>query len=79
MELAMLAAGAVLVLAAATWKIWVLRLDRAQREAQLEDLLAISDSLNRTEGRRARKILWRDKTVGDLVREMRAIDSEKAG
>jgi hypothetical protein len=25
------------------------------------------------------QILWRDKTVGDLVREMRAVDAEEAG
>jgi hypothetical protein len=78
----MLVVGAVaavcLVLAAVVWKLWIFRLDKATLEAQIDDLLVISDSLNRTQGRRARQILWRDKTIGDLVREMRAVDAEEA-
>ena len=67
------------VLAAIVWKLWILRLDKASLQAQIDDLLTISDSLNRTQGRRARQVLWRDKTVGDLVREMRTLDAEEAG
>jgi hypothetical protein len=61
------------------WKLFMLKLDKAVLEQQLEELLIISDSLNRTEGRRARKIAWRDKTIGDLVRELPPIDAEEAG
>jgi hypothetical protein len=71
-------AAVCLVLAAVVWKLWIFRLDKATLEAQIDDLLVISDSLNRTQGRRARQILWRDKTIGDLVREMRAVDAEEA-
>jgi hypothetical protein len=71
-------AAACMVLAAVAWKLFMKRVDKALLERQIDELLIISDSLNRTEGRRARKIAWRDKTVGDLVREMRAIDVEEA-
>ena len=61
------------------WKLCMMKLSKATLEAQIDDLLIISDSLNRTHGRRARKILWREKSVGDLVREMRAMDAGEAG
>lgn len=81
MDFGMLAvvAATSMVLAAVAWKLWILKLDKATLEQQIEELLVISDSLNRTEGRRARKIAWRDKSIGDLVRELPPVDAGRAG
>jgi hypothetical protein len=35
--------------------------------------------LNRTQGRRARKIAWRGKTIGDLIRDLPPVDAREAG
>ena len=72
-------AAACMVLAAVVWKLFMRRMDKALLERQIDELLIISDSLNRTEGRRARQIAWRDKTIGDLVRELPPVDVEEAG
>jgi hypothetical protein len=81
MDLGMWAAVAAgcMVLAAVGWKLWIMKVDKATLERQIEELLIISDSLNRTEGRRARKIAWRDKSIGDLVRELPAVGAERDG
>jgi hypothetical protein len=59
-----------LALMAVVWKLFIMTLNKKTLERQIEELLTLSDSLNRTEGRRARQIAWRDKTIGDLVREL---------
>lgn len=76
---ALAAGGVCLVIGAVAWKLWILRLKKSTLKRQIDDLMTISDSLNRTEGRQARKVLWRDKTVGDLVREMNTLDADEAG
>lgn len=82
MDFGMLAVVAVTCMALAAvvaWKLWILKLNKATLEQQIEELLVISDSLNRTEGRRARKIAWRDKSIGALVRELPPVDAGRAG
>ena len=66
-------------LAAIGWKLFILKLSKSSLDRQIDDLLTISDSLNRTQGRRAHKIAWRDKSIGDLVRAMQAAEAEEAG
>jgi hypothetical protein len=56
---------------------WILMKWRAhvQLDRKLEELLIVSDSMNRTEGRRAYKILNRDATIGDIIRDLPPVES----
>ena len=43
---------------------------QVQLDKQVDELLIISDSLSRTEGRRAHRILMRDATIGDIIKDL---------
>jgi hypothetical protein len=61
------------------WSWWKLRKVKARKielEGRIEDLLTISDSLNRTRGRRARKITMRHASIGDIIRDIPGLESE---
>jgi hypothetical protein len=45
-------------------------------EARIDDLLTISDSLNRMQGRRARKIAMRHASIGEIIRDIPGLDAE---
>jgi hypothetical protein len=49
---------------------------KVELEARIDDLLTISDSLNRTEGRRARKIAMRHASIGEIIRDIPGLDAE---
>ena len=72
------ATAVCMAVVAVGWKLYMMKLDKEPLEQQIDELLIISDSLNRTEGRRARKIAWRDKSIGDLVRELPPVDVDRA-
>jgi hypothetical protein len=64
------------------WSWWTLRKMKARKvelEARIDDLLTISDSLNRTEGRRARKIAMRHASIGEIIRDIPGLDAEPQG
>jgi hypothetical protein len=55
------------------WSWWKLRQMKARKvelEGRIDDLLTISDSLNRTQGRRARKIAMRHASIGEIIRDI---------
>jgi hypothetical protein len=75
----LLCVGASVLLA---WSWWTLRKMRARKvelEARIDDLLTISDSLNRTEGRRARRIAMRHASIGEIIRAIPGLDAEPQG
>jgi hypothetical protein len=68
------AAGVLLV-----WGWWKLRKMKARKvelERRIEDLLTISDSMNRTQGRRARKIAMRHASIGEIIRDIPGLEPE---
>jgi len=67
---------AVLMLGWGWLKLYSLRRRRVELEERIEDLLTISDSLNRTEGRRAYRIAMRHATIGDVVRQIPPVEHE---
>jgi hypothetical protein len=59
------------------WSLWKLREMKARKielEGRIEDLLTISDSLNRTQGRRARKIAMRHASIGEIICDIPGLD-----
>ena len=59
------------------WSWWKLRKMKAlELERSIEDLLTISDSLNRTQGRRARKITMRHASIGEIIRDIPGLEPE---
>jgi len=59
------------------WSWWKLRRMKARKvelEGRIEDLLTISESLNRTQGRRARKIAMRHASIGEIIRDIPGLD-----
>jgi hypothetical protein len=61
------------------WSWWKLRRMKARKvelEGRIEDLLTISESLNRTQGRRARKIAMRHASIGEIIRDLPGLDGE---
>ena len=64
------------------WSWWMLRKMKARKielEGRIDDLLTISDSLNRTQGRRARKIAMRHASIGEIIRDIPSLDAEPQG
>jgi len=49
---------------------------KVELEGRIEDLLTISESLNRTQGRRARKIAMRHASIGEIIRDLPGLDGE---
>jgi hypothetical protein len=68
--------GASVLLAWSWWKLRKMKARKRDLENRIEDLLTISDSLNRTQGRRARKITMRHATIGEIIRDIPALDAE---
>jgi hypothetical protein len=59
------------------WSWWKLRKMKARKvELEARNLLTISDSLNRTQGRRARKIAMRHASIGEIIRDIPGLDAE---
>lgn len=68
--------GASVLLAWSWWKLRKMKARKIELEGRIEDLLTISDSLNRTRGRRARKIAMRHASIGEIIRDIPGLDVE---
>jgi len=64
------------LLAWSWWKFRRMKARKVELEGRIEDLLTISESLNRTQGRRARKIAMRHASIGEIIRDIRGLDGE---
>jgi hypothetical protein len=64
------------MLAWSWWKLRKIKARKVELEARIDDLLTISDSLNRTRGRRARKIAMRHASIGEIIRDIPGLDAE---
>jgi hypothetical protein len=73
MALALLA-GISILLAACGWKLRRLR----DQKDDLEDRIwaLITESLNRTPGRRARQVAWRSQSIRQILRGIPGLDAE---
>ena len=71
--------GTSALLAWSWWKVRKMKARKIELEARIDDLLTISDSLNRTEGRRARKIAMRHASIGEIIRDIPGLDAEGQG
>jgi hypothetical protein len=49
----------------------------AELQRRVDELLVISDSLNRTQGRRARKITMGQASIGQIIRQIPALEPEQ--
>lgn len=58
------------------WKLRKMKSRKIELERRIEDLLTISDSLNRTHGRRAHKITMRQASIGKIIREIPGLEPE---
>ena len=70
---------ASVLLAWSWWKLRKMKARKVEMEGRIEDLLTISDSLNRTQGRRARKIAMRHASIGEIIRDIPELDAEPQG
>jgi hypothetical protein len=68
--------GTSVMLAWSWWKLRKIKARKVELEARIDDLLTISDSLNRTRGRRARKIAMRHASIGEIIRDIPGLDAE---
>ena len=68
--------GTSVLLAWSWWKLRKMKARKIELEGRIEDLLTISDSLNRTQGRRARKIAMRHTSIGEIIRDIPGLDVE---
>ena len=68
--------AASVLLAWSWWKLRKMKARKVELEGRIEDLLTISDSLNRTQGRRARKITMRHASIGEIIRDIPGLDAE---
>jgi hypothetical protein len=64
------------LLAWSWWKFRRMKARKVELEGRIEDLLTISESLNRTQGRRARKIAMRHASIGEIIRDLPGLDGE---
>jgi hypothetical protein len=64
------------MLAWSWWKLRKMKARKVELEARIDDLLTISDSLNRTQGRRAHKIAMRHASIGEIIRDIPGLDAE---
>jgi hypothetical protein len=69
-------AGASVMLAWSWWKLRKMKARKVELDARIDDLLTISDSLNRTHGRRARNIAMRHASIGEIIRDIPGLDAE---
>ena len=60
----------------AWWKLRKMKARKVEMEGRIEDLLTISDSLNRTQGRRARKITMRHASIGEIIKDIPGLEAE---
>jgi hypothetical protein len=67
---------ASVVLAWGWWKLRKMKARKIELEERIEDLLTISDSLNRTQGRRAHKITMRHASIGEIIRDIPDLEYE---
>ena len=68
--------AASVLLAWSWWKLRKMKTRKVELERRIEDLLVISDSLNRTQGRRARKITMRHASIGEIIRDIPGLEPE---
>ena len=68
--------AASMFLAWSWWKLRKMKPRKVELERSIEDLLTISDSLNRTQGRRARKISMRHASIGEIIRDIPGLEPE---
>jgi hypothetical protein len=70
------AVGICMFLAWSWWKLRKMKARKIELEGRIGDLLTISDSLDRTQGRRARKIAMRHASIGEIIREIPGLDAK---
>jgi hypothetical protein len=68
--------GSSVLLAWSWWRLRKMKARKIELEGRIEDLLTISDSLSRTQGRRARKIAMRHASIGEIIRDIPGLDIE---
>jgi hypothetical protein len=68
--------GTSVLLAWSWWKLRKMKARKIELEGRIEDLLTIADSLNRTQGRRARRIAMRHASIGEIIRDIPNLDVE---
>jgi hypothetical protein len=76
MMVAWVCVAAGVLLAWSWWKLRKMKTRKVELERRIEDLLVISDSLNRTQGRRARKITMRHASIGEIIRDIPGLEPE---
>jgi hypothetical protein len=69
-----LTAGISILLAACWWKLRRLRDQKDDIEDRIRAL--ITESLNRTQGRRARQVAWRSQSIRQILRDIPGLDAE---
>ena len=68
--------GTSVLLAWSWWKPRRMKARKAELEGRIEDLLTISDSLDRTQGRRARRVAMRHASIGEIIRDIPSVEVE---
>ena len=71
-----LTAGIVVLLAACWWKLRRLKDQKDELEDRIRELALITESLNRTQGRRARQVAWRSQSIRQVLRDIPGLDAE---
>lgn len=68
--------SASVLLAWSWWKLHRMKARKIELEGRIEDLLTISDSLDRTQGRRARRVAMRHASIGEIIRDIPSVEVE---
>lgn len=71
-----LTTGISVLLAACWWKLRRLRDQRDELEDRIRELALIAESMNPTQGRRARQVAWRSHSIRQVLRDIPGLDAE---
>jgi hypothetical protein len=71
-----LTTGISVLLAACWWKLRRLRDQRDELEDRIRELALIAESMNPTQGRRARQVAWRSHSIRQILRDIPGVDAE---
>jgi hypothetical protein len=69
-----LTTGISVLLAACWWKR--LRDQKDELEDRIRELALIAESMNPTQGRRARQVAWRSHSIRQILRDIPGVDAE---
>ena len=71
-----LTTGISMLLAACWWKLRRLRDQKDELEDRIRELALIAESVNPTQGRRARQVAWRSQSIRQVLRDIPGLDAE---